>query len=99
MKVEFLLQRVSKTLQEKICSKFSLSDIDAVFKVTSEIEDENNRVDFFFSQFEGLDNDSIIKLWDCYLDEAMQTAYSSGIDSTIGFSRWHGYDTELVDLY
>lgn len=55
LKVESLLQRMCKTLQEKICSKFSLSDINAIFKATSEIEDENNRVDFFFNQFEGLE--------------------------------------------
>ena len=87
------------SLKKKICPQFSIEAVQDIFKATSEIEGEENKVDFFFKQFELLDSDTVIELWDCYLNEAMQTAYSSGIDSAIGFNRWTGYDTELADLY
>lgn len=75
----------------------SMSDIDLIFRETSR-QKEEDRVEFFFNQFEGLDDDSIMELWEYYLDEAMQTAYSSGIDKTIGFNHLYGYDTELEEL-
>jgi trehalose/maltose hydrolase-like predicted phosphorylase len=75
-----------------------MSDLDIIFKEVSK-QPEEEQADFFFYFFkDNLSTDTIKELWDYYLEETMQTGISSGISSTIGFSRWHGYSTELEEI-
>lgn len=91
------MKKMNKSLLETISS---ISDLDIIFQEVSE-QPEDKRVDYFFNAFSDYPLDTIMGLWDYYLDleETMQTGIGSGIDKTIGFNRRYGYDTELVDLY
>ena len=92
------MKSLDNSLKEKVEPSFSMSDIDAIFKATAEIDDEEKQIDFFFGQFNELEDETVMELWDYFIEETMQTGISSGIDSAIGFNRWHGYDTELEEL-
>lgn len=89
--------RIRSFLKEKVLPKYSMSEIDLIFKAT-DFQSLDKRADFFFDQFHDLPTDTVLWLWDYYLGEAMQTGNSSGINSTIGFNRRYGYDTELEEL-
>lgn len=60
-------------------------------------DNEEAMVEYIFDSFPEVSTDNLLKLFNQYIEEEMQTGL--GISNTIGKNRLTGYKTKIVNLY